>query len=138
MTKVTGKGLSTNDFTDELKQKLENLDDDASEELTEYQINAAVAAANPDIKINFYGDATKAVTMINDDTNAAAGYAELTAATISEDKTKINLTVTSVTDGYPTEFNLNPAGTIAIGTGSAKKITLNYTTSSVTVEDVSA
>jgi hypothetical protein len=26
--KVTGKGLSTNDFTDELKQKLEGLDED--------------------------------------------------------------------------------------------------------------
>ena len=40
----TGKALSTNDFTDAYKAKLEALDEDANETLTDYQINAAIAA----------------------------------------------------------------------------------------------
>ena len=138
VTKVAGKGLSANDFTDELKQKLEDLDDAASEELTDAQINAAVAAANPDIKINFYGDTAKAVTMINGNENAATGYTGLTAAVLSADKTKLTLTATTIEDGYPEEFTLNTAGTIATGAGTAKTITLNYTTDSVTVENIGA
>ena len=131
----TGKALSTNDFTDALKEKLEALDSDANENLTDYQINAAVAAANPDIKINFYGDAAKAVTMINGNDDASAGYTDLTAAELSSDCTKITLTAASVTDGYPEEFALNVDGTVATGTGTAKVITLNYTANTVTVEN---
>ena len=131
----TGKALSTNDFTDSYKAKLEALDEDANENLTDYQINAAIAAANPDIKINFYGDTTKAVTMINGDADAVVGYTDLAAAALSSDCTKIALTAASVTDGYPEEYALNTAGTVATGTGSVKIITLNYTTNSVTVEN---
>ena len=108
----------------------------ADETVSEYQINAAVAAANPDIKINFYGDAAKAVTMINGDTEtggAAEGYTDLTAAALSADKTKLVLTAASVETGYPTEFALNVAGTTATGTGTAKVITLVYSTGAVTV-----
>ena len=110
----------------------------AAGSISEYEINAAVAAANPDVKINFYGDAAKAVTMINGDTNASAGYTDLTAAALSTDKTKLTLTATTVTDGYPAELSLNTDGTIATGTGTAKTINLNYTTGAVTVADVSA
>ena len=106
--------------------------------ISEYEIKAAVAAANPDIKINFYGDAAKAVTMINGDEDAVAGYTDLTAATLSTDKTKLILTATTIADGYPSEFVLNTAGTIATGTGTAKIITLNYTTNAVTVTDTPA
>lgn len=107
--------------------------------ISEYEINAAVAAANPDIKINFYGDAAKAVTMINGDTEGAAlGYTDLTAATLSTDKTKLTLTATTIAEGYPSEFTLNTAGTIATGTGTAKIIILNYTTNAVTVTDTPA
>ena len=108
------------------------------EAISDYEINAAVAAANPDIKINFYGDAAKAVTMINDDEDAVAGYTDLTAAALSTDKTKLTLTATTIADGYPSEFALNVEGTVATGTGTAKKITLSYTDGDVEVTNVSA
>ena len=108
------------------------------EAISDYQINAAVAAANPDIKINFYGDAAKAVTMINGDENAVAGYTDLTAAALSTDKTKLILTATTIAEGYPSEFALNVAGTVATGTGTTKRIVLNYTDGDVEVTNVSA
>ena len=108
------------------------------EAISDYQINAAVAAANPDIKINFYGDAAKAVTMINTDEDAVTGYTDLTAAALSADKTELVLTATTIAEGYPDEFALNVAGTVATGTGTAKKITLSYTDGDVTVENVGA
>ena len=108
------------------------------EAITDYQINAAVAAANPDIKINFYGDAAKAVTMINTDEDAVTGYTDLTAAALSTDKTKLILTATTIADGYPSEFALNVAGTVATGTGTTKRIVLNYTDGDVEVTNLSA
>ena len=108
------------------------------EAISDYQINAAVAAANPDIKINFYGDAARAVTMINGDEDAVAGYTDLTAAALSTDKTKLILTATTIADGYPSEFALNVAGTVATGTGTTKRIVLNYTDGDVEVTNVSA
>ena len=102
--------------------------------ITDYEINAAVAAANSDIKINFYGDAARAVTMINGDEDAVTGYTDLTAATLSDDKTKLTLTATTIAEGYPNEFALNTAGTIATGTGTSKTITLHYTTGEVEVD----
>ena len=108
------------------------------EAISDYQINAAVAAANPDIKINFYGDAAKAVTMINGDENAVAGYTDLTAAALSTDKTKLTLTATTIADGYPSEFALNTAGTVATGTGTTKRIVLNYTDGDVEVTNIGA
>ena len=110
----------------------------AATAISDAEIKAAVAAANSDIKINFYGDAAKAVTMINSDENAVTGYTSLTAAALSTDKTKLTLTATTIADGYPSEFSLNTDGTVATGTGTAKIITLNYTTGAVSVTDVGA
>jgi len=50
--KVEGKNLSTNDFTDELKTKLEAVDEDAQENIIEgITINGTSAAIDTDTKI---------------------------------------------------------------------------------------
>ncbi len=120
------------------KEQVDGQIGNADEVVTSAQIKAAVAAANSDIKINFYGDAAKAVTMINGDTDAALGYNLLTTAALNADKTKIILSATSITDGYPDELTLNADGTVATGTGTSKTITLNYTNETVTVTDTAA
>jgi len=50
--KVTGKALSTNDFTDELKTKLDNVDEDAQKNIIEgITINGSSAVIDSDTKI---------------------------------------------------------------------------------------
>lgn len=82
--KVDGKGLSTNDFTDTLKDKLDGIDDNANN----YTLPDASATGKGGVQIGSNIDVNEGTISVKDGTTAQKGVVQLSSAINSTDTDK--------------------------------------------------